>query len=140
MLDERDMNADDGIMAAILRMEAAKDAVKSSGSVVPIEAGHFPRRGPGSYEAAVRQQAQRRNIQAKLDAAAAAPMPGEDTRIAEFREILWSATPRDAPRPGGRAPLELISSRDQLGAAPNGRGFSFMPASEKFTTDFGPVA
>jgi len=66
----------------------------------PIEAGHLLRgdRGPGSYEAAVRQQTETRKIKAILEAASRPPVPGEPPEITEIRDLLAQATPSPAER------------------------------------------
>jgi hypothetical protein len=75
------VNADDKALRAALRAEfrrlhAARDALKRGNRVVHIEAAHFMRhRGPGNYEAAVRQQNERRQIKAILAATTASRWP-----------------------------------------------------------------
>jgi hypothetical protein len=68
----------------------AMEALKRGDAVLPIEAGRFlrRRRGPGSYEKAVRDRKFQRWVDAVLEAAYGPPVPGEDRDITEIRKIL----------------------------------------------------
>ena len=102
------MSADiDRLIAAVERVDAAREAVKRGDAVMPIEAGHVlrNRRGPGSYEKAVRRQREMRLVSEVLKAAGRPPVPGEQPIVAQCRAILTG----DAGR-GARSVREILAA------------------------------
>jgi hypothetical protein len=73
---------------------------------MPIKAAHVLRRGPGSYDEAVRRQREMRRVSEVLKAAGRPPVPGEEPGIARIRAILTV----DAPQ--ARGVREILAAAD----------------------------